>query len=300
VVVDRSVRGAANNFQSGDASDQEIALDLQVLAGIAAGARLVVYFAPNNIHSLAEAIHGAVFDDVNRPQVLSISWGSAEEFWTNTARDALQAALEDAVRLKMTVVAASGDELASAGLGDGRAHVGFPASSPYVLACGGTQITLDPERAGITGEAVWKDGLVGSGGGISDQFPVPDYQKSVRLPPSANDGGVRRGVPDVAAFAASDPGYRIILNDQPIVKDGTSAATPLWAALIALANARRGAPIGLINPFLYTNPELCRAITTGNNRVAGVGYDAGPGWNACTGLGIPRGADIIVALNRIG
>jgi kumamolisin len=128
---------------------------------------------------------------------------------------------------------------------------------------------------------------------------VPDYQKGVGLPPSANDGGARRGVPDVAAFAAIDPGYRIVLNDRPIVKDGTSAATPLWAALVALANARRGAPVGLVNPFLYANPELCRGVVTGNNRVDGVGYDAGPGWNACTGLGVPRGAEIIAALSPI-
>jgi kumamolisin len=300
VVVDRSVSGAVNNFQGGDDSDQEIALDIQVATGIAVGARVVVYFTPNTISNLAEAIHTAVFDDVNRPQVISVSWGSAEEFWTNTAQEAVQAALEDAVRLNVTVVVASGDGGATAGVDDGQAHVSFPASSPYVLACGGTQITLGPEPAeGITGETVWNDGTSGSGGGISDQFPVPDYQKSVGLPPSVNGGGARRGVPDVAAFAASNPGYRIILNDQPMVKDGTSAATPLWAALIALANARRGAPVGLVNPLLYANPGLCRSVVTGNNRVDGVGYDAGPGWNACTGLGVPQGADIIAALSPI-
>ena len=83
------------------------------------------------------------------------------------------------------------------------------------------------------------------------------------------------------------------------MKDGTSAATPLWAALIAMANAQRGAPMGLINPLLYANPALFRPITDGNNRIDGVGYDAGPGWNACTGLGVPKGSEIIAASEAI-
>ena len=119
------------------------------------------------------------------------------------------------------------------------------------------------------------------------------------MPPSVNDGATRRGVPDVAAAAASEPGYRIILNGQPIAKDGTSAATPLWAGLIAIANAARGGPIGLANPSLYANPALCRVITQGNNRVGGTGYDAGPGWSACTGLGAPIGQAIVSALAAI-
>jgi kumamolisin len=123
---------------------------------------------------------------------------------------------------------------------------------------------------------------------------VPDYQAAVMLPASINDGGRRRGVPDVAALAAGNPGYRIVLNAQRKAKDGTSAATPLWAALILLAVAARGQRIGLIQPVLYANPDLFRPIATGNNRVDGVGYASGPGWNACCGLGAPL-ADRIIA-----
>jgi kumamolisin len=83
------------------------------------------------------------------------------------------------------------------------------------------------------------------------------------------------------------------------VKDGTSAVAPLWAALIAMANAQRDTPLGLVNSALYANPSLFRPITQGNNRADGKGYDAGPGWNACTGLGVPKGADIIAALAAI-
>jgi kumamolisin len=81
---------------------------------------------------------------------------------------------------------------------------------------------------GVSAEAVWNDGFSGTGGGISELFPVPDYQSKLALPPSVNDGKIRRGVPDVAGAAAGSPGYRIILGGQAVVKDGTSAVAPLW------------------------------------------------------------------------
>jgi kumamolisin len=300
VVVEQSVSGLGNNFGGDGAdADEEIALDLQILAGIVPGARIVVYFAPNTAAGLAQAIHQAVFDNVNRPQLLSISWGSAEKFWTLPARDALQAALADAVRLKVSVTVAAGDFLATGGVDDGAAHVYFPASSPYVLGCGGTAATLGLNGTNITAEAVWNDGSTGTGGGISDLFPIPVYQSNVPLPPSVNDGRTRRGVPDVAGAAGRFPGYRIVLAGNPLAKDGTSAVAPLWAALIALANAQRGAPLGLVNPALYADLGLFRAITQGNNRVHGKGYDAAAGWNACTGLGVPNGAAAIAALAAV-
>jgi kumamolisin len=296
VIVDVPVEGNGNIFGGGTMADQETALDLQILAGLLPGARIVVYFAGNSADSLTRAIHQAILDDVNRPQVISVSWGSAEKFWTGTGRDAMQAALADAVRLHVGIVFAAGDDLATGGLTDHKVHVWFPASSPYALGCGGTLPTLDAAGTEITAEAAWNQGYAGTGGGISDVFPVPAYQSNLALPPSLNDGATRRGVPDVACAAAATPGYRIIVNGQQVVKDGTSAATPLWAALLAMANAARGAPLGFANAMLYSNPQVFRAVTTGNNHVNGRGYDAGPGWNACTGLGVPKGADLIAVL----
>jgi len=144
---------------------------------------------------------------------------------------------------------------------------------------------------------VWKENFTGTGGGISEVFPVPDFQADAALPPVGHHRRKGRGVRDVAAAAASVPGYRIILDGNPIVKDGTSAVAPLWAAMIALANARRGAPLRARQPILYGNRDLFRPITVGDNRVGGVGYDAAPGrtWNACTGLGVPKGAEVIAA-----
>jgi kumamolisin len=303
-IVVQSVDGATNQFGGGTHSDEEIALDMQVIAGTVRSAKIVVYFAQNTTASLAAAIHQAVHDDVNRPQVISISWGSAEKFWQPGPRDAVQAALADAVTLKVSITVASGDLLATGGVSDGAAHVFFPSSSPYVLGCGGTIMTPrgDGIGDGIASETVWKENFTGTGGGISEVFPMPDFQAALPIPPSVTTGAKGRGVPDVAAAAARAPGYRIILDGNPITKDGTSAVAPLWAAMIALANARRGAPVGHINPILYADPDLFRPITQGDNRVDGLGYAAAPGliWNACTGLGAPKGAQVIAVLAAAG
>ena len=298
-IVEHSVNGAGNQYGGGTRADEEIALDMQVIGGIVPAAKIVIYFAQNNIASLAAAVHDAVFDDVNRPSVLSISWGSAEKFWQPGPRETMQSALADAVTHKVSVIIASGDFLATAGVTDGAAHVTFPSSSPYALGCGGTNITI--ANGAITSEVVWKDNFTGTGGGISDFFAVPEYQSNLAIPVSVSTGKSGRGVPDVAATAAANPGYAVILDGQRIVKDGTSAAAPLWAAIVALANARRKTPLGLVNSQLYARSDLFRSITQGDNRVGTLGYDAAPGlvWNACTGLGAPKGADIVAALAAI-
>ncbi len=291
LVVDCPVNGTTNLFGGGLLADQEIALDIQVVAALVPSARIAVYFSANNINSFVSAIRQAIADDVNRPRVLSISWGSAEKFWAESDRNIVQSAFADAKKKGITIVAAAGDSLATAGLLDGKAHVLFPASSPLVLACGGTQITLNKSGA-IADEAVWNVGTAGTGGGISDIFEIPDYQQNAAIPVSDNDGKVRRGVPDISAAAAESPGYRIVLNGAPMVLPGTSCVAPLWAALIAMANAKRGLPLGFIHAHLYANRTMCRQVIEGNNQMNGKGYFAGPGWNACTGLGVPNGSTV--------
>jgi kumamolisin len=295
-VIDRSVGGVTNQFTDGTSLvEQEIALDLQVLAGLLPAARIVVYFTANTYQGLADAIQQAASDDTNHPRVLSISWGSPEFYWTDQRREVVCAALCDAARVGISVVTAAGDQLATCGMSDGKAHVWFPASSPYVLGCGGTAFTLEGD------ETVWKQGQTGTGGGISDNYPVPDFQSSVSLPASVNPDHRRgRGVPDVAALAARPPGYRIVIDGQEMSKDGTSAATPLWAALLVMANAGRDTPLGVAPPHLYGAPGLTRQIMIGNNQQNGIGYSAGGTWNACTGLGVPVAMDVIAALATAG
>jgi len=263
------------------------------------GGRIVVYFANNTADGLAAAIDQAARDTTNQPQVLSVSWGSPESYWTKPRRDVVCATLSDAMRLRVSLVTASGDQLATCGMTDGKAHVWFPASAPYVLACGGTAVALAGNT--IARETVWNLGDVGTGGGISDcdDYPVPAYQLGAKIPSSYNDGQARRGVPDVAALAAQPPGYRIVVDGAEWALDGASAATPLWAGLIAMANAKRGAPLGLVNPYLYASPNLTRLITSGDNRQNNIGYSAVNGWSPCTGLGVPLGAEIIAKLQSV-
>jgi kumamolisin len=294
--------GGRNALGANAQFDKEVALDLQVIAGVAPEARIVVYFTETSEPGLVAGIVKAVHDDKNRPNVIVVTWGEPETFWLSRAPEArkgLDAALQDAIRLGITVVATAGDDLATERMNDGHAHVNYPGSSPYVLGCGGTLMTLDAAGTAIADEVVWNEGMRGTGGGISDIYAVPSYQSSVTLPASRNDSKQRRGVPDVAAAAAEKNGYRIALRGAEIVASGTSAVAPLWGAFIALVNEQRGEPLGFVNGRLYQNPTLLRQITSGNNMAGGIGYAAGPGWNACTGLGVPIGPALIAALTAV-
>lgn len=297
-IIDVDVGRGRNNFGANARADAEVALDIQVVAGVAPEARIVVYFTelsePGLVAGVSRAVHGP-----ERPNVIIITWGEPETLWPPQSRLGLDPVLQDAIRLGITVVATAGDDLARERMSGGKLYVNYPASSPYVLGCGGTRITLDQGSTAIVDEVVWNDdGERGTGGGISEEYIVPSFQVGTKLPVSVNDGKSGRGVPDVAAAAAPINGYRIIVNGDEMVASGTSAVAPLWGAFIALLNAERGQALGFINDRLYQSPKLLKPITSGDNidAVSGLGYKAGPGWNACTGLGSPRGAAVIAAL----
>jgi kumamolisin len=300
-LVDINVGGGANRPGVDSRADEEVALDIQVIAGVAPEARIAVYFTDLNerglVAGLAEAVHGTTA----RPSVIVVTWGEPEEFWPPDVRDSFDAVLHDAMRLGITVVATAGDDLATERMNDGKVHVNYPGSSPYVLSCGGTAITLDADRSAIADEVVWKEGLRGTGGGISPTYAVPAFQARVDgLPGSRNDGKPGRGVPDVAAAAARRNGYRILIGADAIVGSGTSAVAPLWGAFIALLNEQRTQTLGFVNTRLYGAPDLLKVITSGDNMDhSGLGYAARNGWSACTGLGSPKGAAIIASLTAM-
>jgi kumamolisin len=282
-------------------ADEEVALDIQVVAGVAPQARIVVYFTelsePGLVAGLHEAVHGP-----QHPNVIVMTWGEPEVFWPKEARLALDVLLQDAFRLGITVLATAGDDLARERMDGGKVYVNYPASSPYVLGCGGTQIQLDPSQTAIADEVVWNDlGRRGTGGGISEIYSVPAFQTGANVPGSLNDGKPGRGVPDVAAAAAQVNGYLIFLRGAEVVASGTSAVAPLWGAFVALLNEQRGASLGFLNDRLYQSPDLLKVITSGDNIDAetGLGYAAGTGWSACTGLGSPKGPAIIAALTAV-
>ncbi len=284
------VSGGANAPGKDTDADGEVALDIQVAGAGAPEAHLAVYFAPNTDQGFVDAISQAAHDEANKPSVLSISWGSAESGWTQQAIAAMTSAFQDAADLGVTVLAASGDGLATDGVSDGKAHVDFPASSPLVVGCGGTHLKASGQK--IAGESVWNSDGGGTGGGISDLFDVPAYQDGVALPVSVNGGRKGRGVPDVAGDADPNSGYRVVVDGQAQVIGGTSAVAPLWAGLFALINAAAGKPSGQPHALLYANPTAFRDTVSGNNKSGRVGYKAAKGWDACTGLGSPRGAAV--------
>ncbi|MBV9734389.1 MAG: S8/S53 family peptidase [Acidisphaera sp.] len=295
-VIAVSVDHGTNKPSPDDGADGEVALDIQVAGGVAPGALIAVYFAPNTDAGFADAISAAVHDSTHKPGVISISWGSAETTWTQQAIDAMDSALQDAATVGVSVFVASGDNLATDSVSDGRVHVDFPASSPWAVGCGGTNIAASDGQ--IDRETVWNDGTTGTGGGISDSFGVPDFQKNTTLPNGVSSGKPGRGVPDVAGDAAPGTGYRVVVGGKMTVVGGTSAVAPLWAGLAALINERAARRIGFFLPTLYATPGLTREVTIGDNKPEGtaLGYDAGRGWNACTGLGVPIGQALFDAL----
>ena len=289
VITSQSVDGALNAPSTADSADGEVALDIEVAGAVAPGAKIVVYFAPNTDKGFLNAISTAIHDSVNNPSVISISWGAAESQWTEQAMQNFNETFMSAAALGVTITVAAGDNGSSDRETDGKAHVDFPASSPYAIACGGTRLLSDSET-------VWndQDGWA-TGGGISDVFPVPDYQKDIPLPASVNGTKKKgRGVPDIAANADSASGYNVLVDGQWTVVGGTSAVAPLIAALIALANQKLKRKVGFIQPKIYTaSSQAFKDITDGNNITAkNGGYTAGEGWDACTGLGVPLGSVI--------
>ena len=289
-VIAVAVSGGSNQPGEDTDADGEVALDIQVAGGVAPAAKLAVYFAANTDQGFVDAISQAAHDQANAPSVMSISWGSPENAWTAQAVAAMTSALQDAADLGMTVAAASGDGLATDGATDGKAHVDFPASSPLVLGCGG--VRLNASGGAITSETVWNSEGGGTGGGISDLFSVPAYQDTIKLPADVNGARAGRGVPDVAADADPDTGYRVIVDGRSQVIGGTSAAAPLWAGLFALINQAAGRPSGQPHAALYAQPAAFNDITSGDNKAGGLGYTAVQGWDACTGLGTPKGPDL--------
>ncbi|MCY0387093.1 S53 family peptidase [Robbsia sp. Bb-Pol-6] len=290
-VVAVSVDGTGNApSDDPNGPDGEVALDIEIAGALAPKATLAVYFAPNSDAGFVDALNAAIHDTVNRPSVISLSWGSPESSWTAQSISALDDVLQSAATLGVTVCVASGDSGSSDGVADHADHVDFPASSRFALGCGGTR--LSGSGTTIQAETVWNDGARGGagGGGVSAHFPLPDWQKGLSVTRSGGKSSplAMRGVPDVAGDADPESGYQILVHGQPQVVGGTSAVAPLWAGLIARINAGRSAPLGYLNPRLYAQPGVCRDVVQGNNGT----FHASPGWDACTGLGSPDGSKL--------
>jgi kumamolisin len=293
------VDGGANT--PGSDADGEVELDIQVVGGVAPGAVQQVYFAPNTDQGFIDAISDAVHATPT-PIAVSISWGQSEDQWSAQSRTAMDSAFADAAALGVTVTVAAGDNGSSDDPSSQTGvHCDFPASSPNALACGGTKLVGSTSTFAISSEVVWNElasNEGAGGGGVSDVFPLPSYQAHAGVPALAS-GSAGRGVPDVAGNADPVSGYLVVVDGQRQPIGGTSAVAPLWAGLVARLAQATGKKLGLLQPMLYAAAAAGVAtpgfndIVDGNNGA----YKAGPGWDACSGLGSPNGGQLLTLLS---
>lgn len=303
-----SVGHGRNSPTNPNSADGEVMLDIEVAASIAPGAKIVVYFAAGATdQDFLNALTQAVHDEKNKPGVISISWGGPESATEVSFQNEFDQVLQSAAALGITVTIASGDSGAAdegPNEWDNKPHADFPASSPFALGCGATNIQVS--GGSIVSESIWNQGRAdtqgdsfgSSGGGVSEFFPVPTYQASAGLPVNVSTKKTGRGVPDVTGDGDPSTGYLIRVDGEEGVFGGTSAVAPLWAALLTLINQKLKKRVGFINPLLYANPTALNDVTKGSNEVGPkmVGYAAGPGWDACSGLGSPDGMKLLALL----
>jgi kumamolisin len=244
-----------------------------LVAGVAPGLRIAVVFAPNTNTGFIDGVKQCLDLD---PDAISISWGGPVDQWDGSDIAALDALFEAAEQKGINVFCAAGDS----GAKDGERgfHPDYPACSPFVISCGGTNLQLNSDGTRQS-ETAWSTTLLnsdGTGGGIATNYPTPNWQSNIM--PSEPSG---RRSPDVAGNADPATGYLVDIDGQDQQIGGTSAVAPLYAALQILLNAEAGQHIGNLHTKFYANPSIFYDVIEGNN-----GYPAGPGFDLCTGLGV--------------
>jgi len=280
----------------------ETMMDAQIVAALCPKADIRIYFATLDEGGYVNLLDAVTSGSGRVPVAVSISWGRAEDDagWSSAAKNAINERLQIAALQGITVCVSSGDDGSGCYQPGRRCHVEFPSSSPYVLSVGGTM--LSPQR-GV--ERVWRESRGNgdaTGGGVS-LFPRAPWQ-SVKIR-SLNAGApYGRVVPDVSALAGP-PYYRLLFNGKPWSNGGTSAATPLWASLIARIDAALPPPKRqrFLPPLLY-KPGLgaagFRDVVLGHNASdPHPGYEAKYGFDAVSGWGVPDGCRLLGALAMV-
>jgi kumamolisin len=278
----------------------EETLDVEWSSGMASGAKVRVYATKDLTFVHLDQAYQAIINDLpSQPALrqISLSYGLGE-----TDMPAGQIQTDDQYFAALagsgiTIFVSSGDGGSTpgpngAGDNSGPVQVESPASDPNVIGVGGTSLVLNASTGAINSESTWFLG----GGGSSQFFARPGWQSGAGVP-----AGPNRLVPDVALAADPYNGAYFILNGQLLMVGGTSWSAPVWAAFGAMINqskARLGqSAFGLLGPKIYPliGTNSFRDITTGSNGPNGV-YNAGLGYDLCTGIGVPRMASLIQAL----
>jgi len=273
----------------------EISIDVEWAHAVAPGAAIVLVEAKSKEDTDLVAATGYAVDN-NLGDVITQSFGEAETCASPAVLAQQHSVFQKAADLGITVFASSGDK------GAGRQacndpnslvfSVSTPASDPGVTAVGGTHMVAGAGGA-YQSESAWS----GSGGGFSTLFRRPGYQAPFQKDNKA------RGLPDVAYNADKATGYVVWWMGMGAVVGGTSAGSPQWAGIIALADQTAGRRLGAINKSLYhigksdAYSSALNDITSGANTFAGANtYEATPGWDAVTGLGTPNVANLVPLL----
>jgi sugar lactone lactonase YvrE len=283
----------ASGQPSGNGDEVEVCLDIENVISMATNlSQVVVYMAPNG-SPWEDILNRMANDDV--AQQLSCSWYQA-----NRGADAVADQIFQQMAAQgQSFFVASGDDDAYTGL------IPFPCDSPYVTQVGGTTLTTAGPQGAWVSETVWNwNNGIGSGGGISTQYPIPLWQTNMNM--AANQGSTTmRNTPDVALIA--DNVYvRADGIDQTAA--GTSCAAPLWAGFAALVNQQAAATskpaVGFFNPAVSTIGSSVNYLTafhdidTGDNTSTSspTNFFAVDGYDLCTGWGTPAGQPLIDAL----
>jgi kumamolisin len=318
------------NSPGNQQNDFELTQDICVASTVAQGATILVFFETPDSAGWIDFVKRASAPVSGDPavNVLSISnvISSKDDEnsilaagFTSAAITTLETAFQEASIMGVTIFAACGDDGSQF---NGVEHsVQWPASNPWVTACGGTTIGYLNQSATQPVEWVWNDqdnqsNFFAGGGGISAKYPLPDYQNGIVTQTSLNDNGVRRGLPDIAGNASQNSGYALWVDGTNkvegtninLVANGTSIVAPLYAGLAAVINAQLGQSIGFLNPVLYAfHDTVCRDVNdqlfpgspVDNGVGASPGYPSGPGWDACTGLGVVDGSALLSVLQEV-
>ncbi len=276
------------NWGAPEKPQGETVLDLEIIHEVAPRAKLVVYLSAADFGHGDRAFDQMVTDHLG--SIISESLGACEPDTPPGHRDAYASIQDRAVAVGMSHFVASGDNGAYTCGADQNPAGSFPSTLPTVTAVGGTSV-FESQQGVYFKETAWGSPLdeSGTGGGPSQFYPLPSYQKGVG---QAAGHGLRQ-VPDVSADADPSTGFHIVFGGREGQAGGTSAATPLWAATVALINqdlVQKGhREVGFANPALYwmgANQATLPArpfhdVTAGNN----LAYDAGSGWDFVTGWG---------------
>lgn len=284
---------------SGGAIDAEVTLDIELALALAPKSTIYVYEGPNSGQGLIDTYNKIASD--NLAKQVSTSWGLGEDEAGSQIIQAENAIFQQMAAQGQTIYAAAGDSGAYSDYPNTKLVVLDPASQPYMVATGGTSLTVNSTTGAYVSESVWNNGVGNGagGGGVSSVWAIPSWQANISTAYSQTN----RNVPDISLNADQNKGYAIYYNGGWTLYGGTSCAAPLWAAFTALVNQQRMSTqmsaLGFANPVLYSIAKAAEAanfhdITLGNNYF----YKASSGYDNASGWGTFNGANLFASLTN--